>query len=111
VVKGATLKLEATGLSHFFPIGAFGSDSPHRPELVDVAVERAYHQVGYRFSQKEIAIIGDTPHDIHCGRHRGVKAIAVATGPFSHEELRLHDPDYLFSDFSCLEPVLAAILA
>lgn len=111
VSQGAELKLKAIGVSQYFLLGAFGSDSALRSDLVDVALERAFQEVGYRFTSKEIAIIGDTPHDIRCGRHRGVKAIAVATGPYSSEELSLHDPDYLFGDFSQPEQVVAAILA
>lgn len=110
VSEGAQLKLESIGVRHYFLLGAFGSDSARRSDLVDVALERAFQEVGYRFTRKEIAIIGDTPHDIRCGQHRGVKAIAVATGPYSSEELSLHEPDFLFGDFSDPEQVVAAIL-
>jgi phosphoglycolate phosphatase len=32
-------------------------------------------------------IIGDTPRDIACARADGLRCIAVATGPYSAEEL------------------------
>jgi phosphoglycolate phosphatase-like HAD superfamily hydrolase len=32
-------------------------------------------------------VIGDTPRDIACARADGVRCIAVASGPFSEDEL------------------------
>ena len=57
------------------------------------------------------SIIGDTPADIECGAALGVKAIAVATGKHSVDELAAHAPDYLFDDFSDWRAAYEAILA
>ncbi len=110
IEEGARLKLSRHGIEDFFLFGAFGSDAAKRSELVDIAIERAFRHSGHLFREKEIAVIGDTPLDIGCGRHKGVKAIAVATGGHSLEELLLHSPDHLFADFTPCEAVVEAIL-
>jgi pyrophosphatase PpaX len=38
--------------------------------------------------------IGDSPHDIACGRAAGVKTAAVLWGPFDRAQLADQDPDY-----------------
>jgi phosphoglycolate phosphatase len=38
-------------------------------------------------------VIGDTPHDVSCGKAIGARTVAVATGPgYTLEELMAHDP-------------------
>ena len=57
-----------------------------------------------------IVIIGDTPADILCGRSLGVRAIGVATGRYSVDELRAHNPAATFADLSDTDAVVHAIL-
>jgi phosphoglycolate phosphatase len=102
-------KLELAGLKHYFTFGAFGSDAKVRSELVGVAVQRAIENCGVVFSGKSIVIIGDSPHDVECGKPCGVTSIAVATGHSSHEELKNHEPDYAFKDLGNYEKVIEAI--
>ena len=56
---------------------------------------------------ERIYVLGDTPHDIACGRAIGARTVAVATGIVSKEELAAHRPDFLFEDFSNTAEVLA----
>ena len=58
-----------------------------------------------------IVVIGDTPADIHCGRSLGVRAIGVATGRYSVEELQSHNASAVFADFSDTAAVVHAILS
>lgn len=109
MLRGARIKLAPPGLNDYFGFGAFGSDATYRYELPAIALERAYTRTGYVFREKEIVIIGDTPHDIECGRHLNVRSIAVATGGASREELAAHTPDFLFDDLSDTEHVIEAI--
>ncbi len=111
IADGAALKLAPTGLAEYFAVGAFGSDSGLRPDLPAVAVRRAEELTGRRFAGKEIVVIGDTPADIECGAALGVKAVAVATGTHSEDELAAHAPDHLFADLSDWRAVYDAILA
>ena len=111
VAEGAAIKLAPTGFGDRFAVAAYGSDSAHRPDLPAVAVARAAEFTGHRFVGKEIAILGDSPADITCGAHLGVKAIAVATGKHTRDELAAHTPDYLFDDLSDWRAAVAAVLA
>ena len=50
-------------------------------------MERAFAHTGRRFAGKSIVIVGDSVHDVACGRTLGVRAVAVATGITSLERL------------------------
>jgi len=102
-------KLEIAGLKHYFPFGAFGSDSKVRSELVGVALNRAERKYGITYQNKNIIIIGDSPHDVECGKPYGVTSIAVATGHTGIEELKRHAPDYAFKDLGDFEQVIEVI--
>lgn len=110
--EGAELKLRAGGIDFGrFRVGAFGSDSPHRPELPPIAARRAEPLFGRVPAGEEVVIIGDTPADVTCGRGIGARAVAVATGAYSLAELEAHGPHALFGDLSDTARVLDAILA
>lgn len=110
VREGARMKVDAAGLGFGrFRVGAYGSDHWQRRELPAVAAGRARELTGVEYAGKEIVIIGDTPFDIACGEHLGVRTIAVATGGHPAEELAACGPDYLFGDLSDVEAVWGAI--
>jgi phosphoglycolate phosphatase len=112
LMEGARLKVEAAGLGFDrFRVGAYGSDHWQRPELPAVAAQRAREKTGIDFAGKEIVIIGDTPFDISCGAHLGVRTIATATGQHSADDLATHGPDYVFDDLSDVDAVWRAIMA
>lgn len=107
---GARLKVEPLGLNGLFPFGAFGSDHEDRHRLPVVAVARALDHTGHRFAGKRVVIVGDSIHDVRCGRSIGVRAVAVATGRTSAETLAAEDPDALLPDCADLERGLRAVL-
>lgn len=110
VVEGARLKLATAGIDfERFRVGAFGSDHADRRELPAIAIERAECLSGHRFTGKSVVIIGDTPADVACGEHLGVRTIAVATGTFSIDALAECGPDFLFEDLSDPDAVWDAI--
>lgn len=110
VREGARMKVDAAGLAFGrFRVGAYGSDHWQRRELPAVAARRARELTGIEYAGKEIVIIGDTPFDVACGEHLGVRTIAVATGGHPAEELAACNPDYLFGDLSDVEAVWGAI--
>lgn len=111
MLRGARIKLTPPDLLRYFSFGAFGSDAYHRHELPEIAKNRAYDKLGVVFRAKEIVIIGDTPHDIDCGRHMNVRTIAVSTGGYSHEKLAAEKPDYLFENLAETDKLLDAIFA
>ena len=109
--RGATLKLRAAGFApERFAVGAFGSDAADRAELPAIAAARAASQLGGVPSGHSVVIIGDTPADIACGAGIGARAIAVATGGYTVDDLAAHSPHAVFPDLSDTERVLAAIL-
>lgn len=107
--RGARLKCTHYDVWHYFEFGAFADDSAHRNELGPVALKRATEKTGFIIPPERVFVIGDTPHDISCARVIGAKAIAVATGGYTLEELREHQPDALFADFSEPEAFFQAI--
>ena len=110
IEASAEVKLTAAGLRGF-RLGAYGQHHEERADLPALAVASAKKLTGASFAGKRITIIGDTPADITCGAALGVKTIAVATGVFAADELARHHPDYLFTDLSDTEALLAALLA
>lgn len=108
--RGARMKLEPPGFNRYFPFGAFGSDSEDRYRLPAIALERARAASDRDFSGKDIVVVGDSVHDILCGRSLGVRSVAVATGPTRAELLAARDPDALLESFSDVEAAMMAIL-
>ena len=109
--EGAKLKLDYLGLWEYFEFGAFANDSHLRDELGPFALRRAKEKLGIDFPPERVFIIGDTPHDIACGKAIGAKTIAVATGSFTVEQLAATNPTYVFKDLSNTQALLDAILS
>ena len=108
--EGARLKLSHLRIWDYFEFGAFADDSPIRDALGPFALARAHDRLGIKFPPENVYIIGDTPHDIACGKAIGAKTIAVATGAFSVEELAALNPTHTFKDLSDTEALLKVIL-
>lgn len=98
--RGARFKLSHYSVWHYFEFGAFADDSPRRNDLGPHALRRAGEHHKVTFLPENTWIIGDTPHDIECGKVIGAKTIAVATGNYSLDELQSHAPTATFADFS-----------
>jgi phosphoglycolate phosphatase-like HAD superfamily hydrolase len=110
VEAGARLKLAAAGLDFDqFRVNAFGSDHEVRGELPAIAHRRMLELFGIALRGRDVVVIGDTPADISCGRSLGARAIAVATGWYSVDDLRAHNPYAVFADLSDTAAVLEAI--
>ncbi|MDP3071931.1 MAG: HAD family hydrolase [Opitutaceae bacterium] len=106
---GAQAKLAHHGLWEHFAFGAFGDDSEQRNDLGPHALRRARETHGTDFPAARTWIIGDTPHDIACGRAIGARTLAVATGGSTLEQLRAHAPDALVETLADTAAVLALL--
>lgn len=89
--SGALRGLRLAGIEDAFAV-VIGADDvtnpkPH-PEPVLLALER----MGRPGS--DAVFIGDSRHDIECGRAAGVKTAAALWGPFDRDHLEDVDPDY-----------------
>jgi phosphoglycolate phosphatase-like HAD superfamily hydrolase len=104
--RGAKIKLTHYGIWDFFEFGAFADDHHDRNQLGPFAQRRARERHAIDFAHTEIDVIGDTPHDIACGKAFGARTIAVATGNFTREQLAAHKPDRIVDDFAEVESVI-----
>ncbi|MDQ6914561.1 MAG: haloacid dehalogenase-like hydrolase [Actinomycetota bacterium] len=95
----ARLKLERSGLADNFPAGqgGFGSDDEDRSALPGIARRRAGLD-GTAYPRERTVVIGDTPNDVACAHADGVRCLAVATGPFTADELRAAGADAVATD-------------
>jgi phosphoglycolate phosphatase-like HAD superfamily hydrolase len=111
VEAGARLKLASVGLDFdLFRVNAFGSDHEIRGELPGIAHRRMSEMFGIDLRGRDVVVIGDTPADVACGRALGARAIAVATGWYSVDDLKAHDPFAVFADLSDTAAVMSAIV-
>jgi phosphoglycolate phosphatase len=111
IEAGAHAKLSAVGIApDRFVVGAFGSDHHDRPELPEIARRRAEEALGHPVEGRDVVVIGDTPADVACGVGIGARAIGVATGRYSVDELRACDAAAVFADLSDTDAVVRAIL-
>jgi phosphoglycolate phosphatase len=86
----ARIKLRAAGLDRFFPggQGGFGSDHEDRTELPAIARRRARaYNGGTPYPRSRTVVIGDTPRDIACAHADGLRCVAVASGPYTVDQL------------------------
>ena len=92
--RGARAKLTHYDLFEYFPDGAFAEDQGIRASIATRALELA-RRTG-PVDPDRVFVIGDTPYDIEGANAIGVKTIAVATGGYSVDELRAHNPWRVF---------------
>lgn len=103
--RGARAKLDHYGLLEYFrgsnggpvPFGAFAEEGERREAIARAALALAQREVGERVPGERCFVIGDTPHDVACGKAIGVRTVAVASGGYSLEELGACEPWLLWS--------------
>ncbi|MFT3684766.1 MAG: HAD hydrolase-like protein [Phycisphaerales bacterium] len=91
------LKLTHCGIDPTrFAIGAFADDAPedhqNRDHLPPVALARYRERFGRAADPARTVIIGDSPADVRCAKANGCRALAVATGIHSVDELNASTP-------------------
>ena len=110
--EGARRKLGFYGLWEHFPFGGFGDEHVERCDIAAAALAAArLHLNGTSAapSAGQVLVVGDTPHDIDCGRSIGARCVAVPTGHTSAEALCAAEPDVLVETLEDLGPVLALL--
>lgn len=101
-ITGAQAKLSYYGLIDYFDFtaSAFSQNYFDRSQIAAQAlstVQCRYPDV----PSHNLFVIGDTPHDISCGKAIGANTIAVATGTYSLPELAVHDPWWAVETLPC----------
>ncbi len=112
----AEVKLAALGLREWLDlcIGAYGDDHEDRTELVAVARRRAaavHSRSAAAFDGTATVVIGDTPLDIAAALAAGARAVGVATGSYSADDLAMAGADAVLPDLTDTAVVLRALLA
>jgi len=106
---GAKAKLIHYKLDRFFDFdtfGGFGDLHISRDDVAREALASVHTRLNGNVHLDRVWVIGDTPSDVRCARAIGAKAIGVATGGHTAEELSRELPDHLLPDFSDHERVL-----
>ena len=116
VREGARRKLTYYNLWHWFAFGGFGDVHQERSGIAAAALAAARLHLGDQqptvsangraSSHGEVIVIGDTLHDINCGRSIGARCVAVATGHVSLEELATGSPDLVLRNLADSQAVL-----
>jgi phosphoglycolate phosphatase-like HAD superfamily hydrolase len=93
VERGARAKLRHYGLDGYFDDGAFCVTDHGREAIAERAAALvARHAGGAAPPGDRMVVIGDTPHDVSCGKSIGARTLAVATGGATLAELQACDP-------------------
>ena len=88
---GAMRGLRVSGLDDAFDV-VIGCDDVTRSKPHPEPVLKAVAELGVK--PTETVFVGDSRHDIACGRAAGVKTAAVLWGPFDRSHLEDLAPDY-----------------
>jgi phosphoglycolate phosphatase-like HAD superfamily hydrolase len=107
---GAKIKLMPFGIYDYFLNGAFGSDDEDRDKLLPIAIDK-FTKKGFEFSPKDCIVVGDTPRDVICAKVHGARCIAVATGPYSREDLLNTDADIVIDSLAETEKYMNFIMS
>ncbi len=115
--EGARRKLSHYQLWHWFPFGGFGDEHMERCDIAAAAMADAERHLGRAgaygangaAADRQIIVIGDTPHDIHCGRSIGAQCVAVPTGNTPARLLRASQPDVFVETLEDFDAILALL--
>jgi phosphoglycolate phosphatase-like HAD superfamily hydrolase len=89
---GAAAKLAHYGLDGYFENGAFCMDMDDRDAIARRALGVAEAAIGEAPDLDRTFVIGDTAHDIACGKAIGVRTVGIASGVVTAGELERHGP-------------------
>lgn len=99
---GAEIKLRHFGLWEYFVMGGFADDHEERNHIAVAALQRGRRALDDHLQPGEVVVIGDTPHDVRCGKFIGARTLAVATGGATLAELQPHQADWTVPDLAHL---------
>lgn len=111
-VIGAKTKLSHFKIDHFFDftLGAFCANHHTRCDIA--AYAKRLVQANYPgLSFDQVFVIGDTPHDIDCGKFIGAQTISVATGAYPFPDLFARTPWWALQTLPSPEEFIEKIVA
>lgn len=89
----AKIKLQHFGIWDYFAFGGYGDDHMEREKVAGEALAAAADVLGNSVVPSSVWVVGDTPHDVSCGKSHALNVLCVATGCFSQEELSAYQPN------------------
>jgi phosphoglycolate phosphatase-like HAD superfamily hydrolase len=96
--RGAEIKLGQYGLWERFAAGGFGDRTSVRAEVVSLAIRTLAEVAWVDADPAQAVVIGDTPLDIEAAHLAGARALGVATGNYTVEQLTTAGADWAVPD-------------
>ncbi|QDS97510.1 HAD family hydrolase [Adhaeretor mobilis] len=111
--RGAQEKLTYYNLWDRFAFGGYGDTATDRAHIAAQAAAQAtqHSQENGKGQLCGTMVLGDTIHDVRCGKSIGALTVAIPTGNADAAELRTSEPDLLIDDLTQTDPLLQAITA
>lgn len=108
----ARAKLEAFDLAGAidFDIGGYGSDDGERAMLVRLALRRAQQKHDVTYLPEQVVVIGDTPYDIAGAKANSIRAIGVASGSSTVDDLQAADADAVLASLEDTDALVHLLL-
>jgi phosphoglycolate phosphatase-like HAD superfamily hydrolase len=98
-----SMKLRACGIDPArFRLTVWGDESPHHPPRREHLPGVGLARFRDRFGREpwRTVVVGDTPHDVSCAKAHRCRALGVATGQFSVDQLLAAGADRAVPDLS-----------
>ena len=109
--EGALIKLRHFGIAGFFEdSGGFGDHHADRNDVAHLALSVVRQRLQRPVQGSEAVVIGDTPAVVRCARAIGARAVAVATGVYTLQQLQTTEPDHVFETLGSTEDVISKLL-
>ena len=64
-----------------------GNDNEDRAKLIRIGADRGSMALGVPLKACRVVVVGDTPKDVLAAQAMGAESLAVATGPFTVDDL------------------------
>ena len=90
------LKLENADLMRYFDFGGWSDGHEFRADVFRAAVAKARALYGV---EAAVCVVGDTPADVMAAHQNELPVIAVGTGVYSIDQLRLEEPEWCVTSF------------
>jgi phosphoglycolate phosphatase-like HAD superfamily hydrolase len=74
-----------------------------------LAIKRAEAKYGVAFTPSRVVVVGDTPHDVQGAHDAGVRAVGVATGASSTDDLLSAGADAVLPDLTDVAALRIAV--
>jgi phosphoglycolate phosphatase-like HAD superfamily hydrolase len=114
-----TMKLRACAIDpEWFDISVYADHVPHddarparREHLVALGLERYAAKHRRRLTPAHAVVIGDTPHDIACGKAHNTRTLGVATGRFTTADLAAAGADLAVESLAEVDRIVSWLIA